>query len=105
SDLRERRLQVTALSSEKTARLEELQRLAIELDRRGKELAEANLRTQEANRAKSQFLANMSHELRTPLNSIIGFSEILSTKLEGQIEPRFTKFLANILGSGRHLLG
>ena len=29
----------------------------------------------------------MSHELRTPLNSIIGFSEILSDKLAGQIEP------------------
>ncbi len=105
ADLRERRIEIAALNDENSARLAELRRLAAELDRRGRELSEANLRAQEANRAKSQFLANMSHELRTPLNSIIGFSEILSAKLETQIEPRFTKFLLNILGSGRHLLG
>ncbi|HLF55328.1 MAG TPA: response regulator [Thermoanaerobaculia bacterium] len=105
ADLRERKLQVAALHAEKTAQLEQLQRLAIELDRRGTELVEANRRTQEANRAKSQFLANMSHELRTPLNSIIGFSEILSERLAGKIEPRFERFLHNVLGSGRHLLG
>jgi signal transduction histidine kinase/DNA-binding response OmpR family regulator len=104
ADLREKRLQVAALHAEKSLQLEELQRLADELDRRGRELAEANLRAQEANRAKSQFLANMSHELRTPLNSIIGFSEILAEKLDGRIEPRYDKFLHNILGSGRHLL-
>ena len=55
-----------------------------------RELARGEPRAiQEANRAKSQFLANMSHELRTPLNSIIGFSEILGDKLDGQIEPRY----------------
>jgi len=105
ADLRARKLQVAALHAEKSMQLEELRRLADELDRRGSELAGANRRTQEANRAKSQFLANMSHELRTPLNSIIGFSEILSDKLAGRIEPRFERFLGNILGSGRHLLG
>ncbi|MBZ0089533.1 MAG: hypothetical protein K8H90_04055, partial [Thermoanaerobaculia bacterium] len=87
ADLREKRLEINALYQEKSARLIEKQRLATELDRRGQELAEANRRILEANRAKSQFLANMSHELRTPLNSIIGFSEILSEKLAGRIEP------------------
>ncbi len=105
ADLREKRLQIQELNDDKSRRLEEVQRLATELDRRGRELAEANRRIQDANRAKSQFLANMSHELRTPLNSIIGFSEILGDKLAGRIEPRFEKFLGNILGSGRHLLG
>ncbi len=105
ASLRERRMQIAALNEENSARLAELQRLTAELDRRGRELAEANVRILEANRAKSQFLANMSHELRTPLNSIIGFSEILSDKLETRIEPRFVRFLHNILSSGRHLLG
>jgi len=105
ADLREKRREISALYQEKSARLVELQRLTAELDRRGQELAEANRRIVEANRAKSRFLANMSHELRTPLNSIIGFSEILADRLAGRIEPRFTKFLANIEGSGRHLLG
>jgi signal transduction histidine kinase/CheY-like chemotaxis protein len=104
ADLRSKRHEIAALHEEKSARLEEMSRLTEELDRRGRELQQANLRIQEANRAKSQFLANMSHELRTPLNSIIGFSEILSEKLEGKTEPRFVRFLHNILSSGRHLL-
>jgi PAS domain S-box-containing protein len=57
-----------------------------------------------ANRAKSQFLANMSHELRTPLNAIIGFSEILSDRTFGDLNPRQTKYASHILTSGRHLL-
>ncbi|MCM2270747.1 MAG: ATP-binding protein, partial [Thermoanaerobaculia bacterium] len=104
ADLREKRMQVAALHEAQTRQVEELQRLAAELDSRSRELAEANLRAQEANRAKSQFLANMSHELRTPLNSIIGFSEILGERLDGQIEPRLAKFQQNILTSGKHLL-
>ena len=105
SDLRESRRQIAALNQEKSGRLAELSRLTQELDQRGRQLERANERIQEANRAKSQFLANMSHELRTPLNSVIGFSEILAEKLDGKIEPRFSRFLNNILGSGRHLLG
>ena len=104
ADLREKRLRIAELDDEKGAQLEEMRRLAVELDRRTREVAEANRRIQEANRAKSQFLANMSHELRTPMNSIIGFSEILSDKLSGKVELRYERFLANVLASGRHLL-
>lgn len=60
---------------------------------------------EQANRHKSDFLAAMSHELRTPLNSIIGFSEVLLTRLDGVIDPRLGGFLRNIHSSGHHLLG
>ena len=76
-----------------------------EEDRRKAEiLAEANVKLLEADRMKSQFLATMSHELRTPLNSIIGFSEVLESRLGDQIGPTYRKFLKNINSSGEHLL-
>ncbi len=103
ADLRDKRLRIRDLARERSKQLEELRRLTAALDRQARELADAHLCSQESSRAKSQFLANMSHELRTPLNSIIGFSEILGERLE-DLEPRFKKFLKNILDSGRHLL-
>jgi PAS domain S-box-containing protein len=72
---------------------------------RAAELELENQRVQQANRLKSEFLASMSHELRTPLNAIIGFSELLH---DGEVDPQsaeFTEFLADILASGKHLLG
>jgi signal transduction histidine kinase/DNA-binding response OmpR family regulator len=70
-----------------------------------KEAAEAAREVAEtANHAKSEFLANMSHELRTPMNAIIGFSEILEDQTFGELNTRQTKYVGNILTSGRHLL-
>ncbi|HRG47434.1 MAG TPA: ATP-binding protein [Leptospiraceae bacterium] len=45
-------------------------------------LQEAMKAAEAANNAKSEFLANMSHEIRTPMNAILGFSELLHSKLE-----------------------
>ncbi len=59
-----------------------------------------------ANEAKRQFLANMSHELRTPLNAINGFAEVMHHQLFGPLgDPRYVGYAADILGSGKHLLG
>ena len=72
--------------------------------RQRRALAEANVRIEQANAAKSQFLANMSHELRTPLNAIIGFADVLGQRMFGELNPKQTEYVGDIVGSGRHLL-
>ncbi|HEX3582497.1 MAG TPA: response regulator [Thermoanaerobaculia bacterium] len=98
ADLQQKRLRIRALESEEKQQIDELRRLTGELEG-------ANRRIQESDRLKSQFLANMSHELRTPLNSIIGFSEILVDRLQGNVDAKHYGFLNHIHASGQHLLG
>src|SRR5207302_1275600 len=54
--------------------------------------------------ARIGFLANMSHELRTPLNAIIGFSEVLTDRLFGELNDKQAEYLKDIYASGTHLL-
>ena len=46
----------------------------------------------------------MSHELRTPLNAILGFTEMLSDELYGEVPAAFREPLADIQTNGKHLL-
>ena len=57
-----------------------------------------------ANQAKSLFLANMSHELRTPLNAVIGFSEIIKSRILGDDVNRTVEYAGLVHSSGLHLL-
>ena len=79
-------------------------RLYTEVNRVVVQLTSTNVELEEATRHKSEFLANMSHELRTPLNAIIGFSEVLQDKLFGDLNDKQTRYVYNIVTSGRHLL-
>lgn len=81
-----------------------IERHTSELARRARELEEANREIKAANQTKSRFLASMSHELRTPLNAILGFSEVLSARLDDRADARKRKFLQNINESGQHPL-
>lgn len=78
------------------------QELENRVKKRTKQLEEALIKADSANKAKSQFLTNMSHELRTPLNGILGIAQVL------QDAPHLTKYeqeeINIIYQSGSHLL-
>jgi signal transduction histidine kinase len=78
--------------------------LAIQNARLFRELADKSHQLEAASQHKSEFLANMSHELRTPLNAIIGFSEMLTDRMFGDLNEKQEEYLKDIYASGTHLL-
>jgi signal transduction histidine kinase len=67
-------------------------------------LEKAKVTAEDLNRRKSEFLSMMSHELRTPLNSIIGYSSIIQNNMAGPLNDNQSKFIQNVVYSGKHLL-
>jgi signal transduction histidine kinase len=78
--------------------------LALQNARLFREIEEKSRQLAVASQHKSEFLANMSHELRTPLNAIIGFSEVLSERMFGELNEKQDEYLKDIHASGQHLL-
>jgi signal transduction histidine kinase len=89
----------------------EVQQLLQSVDRLIRRINDANIakyvaieKAKEADRLKSQFLANMSHDLRSPLNSILGFSELLLSGIDGELTSDQRSMVEPIHQSGRDLL-
>jgi signal transduction histidine kinase len=89
----------------------ELRGLVAAIDRLVGRITDANVakyvlieKGHEADRLKSQFLANMSHDLRSPLNSVLGFSELLMTGIEGELTADQREMIGTIHRTGKDLL-
>lgn len=67
-------------------------------------LDRATAARRQADQAKARFLAHLSHELKSPLNTILGFSEVLLTGLDGPLTPRQTERMGILWRSGESLL-
>jgi cell cycle sensor histidine kinase DivJ len=67
-------------------------------------MAEARRTAEEASEAKSRFLATIGHELRTPLNAVVGFSEMMTSGIGGDLSPTHREYAGLIHQSGKHLL-
>jgi two-component system, NtrC family, sensor kinase len=78
--------------------------LALQNARLFLEIEDKSRQLEAASQHKSEFLSNMSHELRTPLNAIIGFSEVLSERMFGELNEKQEEYLKDIHASGQHLL-
>lgn len=81
-----------------------LEELVAERTRFIEQLEIDKVELQELDRMKSAFLANMSHELRTPMNTIIGYTEVLLDKIDGDVNEEQEKSLRKVKESAKHLL-
>ncbi len=110
-ELKQQNRELLNAMQELRLRQEELAQLNRELDETNRGVvalyAELNERAdflQRASELKSHFLSNMSHEFRTPLNSIIGLSQILLDRLDGELTPEQEKQVKFIRGSAEGLV-
>src|SRR5262249_20202657 len=78
--------------------------LAIQNARLFREIEGKSRQLEVASQHKAELLANMSHELRTPLNAVIGFSEVLTDRMFGELNEKQEEYLKDIHASGQHLL-
>jgi cell cycle sensor histidine kinase DivJ len=67
-------------------------------------MTEARQAAEEASATKSRFLATIGHELRTPLNAVVGFSEMMTSGIGGELSDTHREYAGLIHQSGKHLL-
>lgn len=84
--------------------VEALQNGILETNKAYETIRKQNKKIKENEKLQNEFIANISHDLRTPLNSIIGFSELLSNKIFGELNEKQTEYIEDIRISGLKLL-
>ncbi|MCC6229009.1 MAG: response regulator [Phycisphaerales bacterium] len=68
-----------------------------------RELNEARVVAESANKAKSEFLSTITHEIRSPMTAVIGYADLLMEP--GLSEEQHRDHVSRIRRSGEHLLG
>lgn len=96
---------IQTLNQELARKNETLQQTISQLQQEKNHIELLNRKLIESNRHKTEFLSNISHELRTPLNAVIGYSELLSGPIYGQLNKQQNDRLERIYRNGRHLAG
>ncbi|MCP4311958.1 MAG: hypothetical protein GY790_11900 [Bacteroidetes bacterium] len=66
------------------------------VEERTEEIAKQNQQLAELNAAKDKFFGIIAHDLRTPFNAILGFSELLMTKLHGLTISEIEQMVTNV---------
>ena len=102
--------ELATLHRESERQKSEMRRLSRELDDSGRgmkalyaELGEQAGFLLDATQSRARFFANMSHELRTPLNSIIGLSNLLSSRVDGDLTAEQDKQIGFIRDAAKQL--
>ena len=91
-------------TTERREAKEALQSAHDDLEQKTTELEQANIELKKLDELRSAFLANMSHELRTPLNSIIGYTELLLDRIDGDITKEQENSLTKVHNNAKNLL-
>ncbi|MBW2001040.1 MAG: PAS domain-containing protein [Deltaproteobacteria bacterium] len=91
-------------TTERREAKEALQTAHDDLEQKTTELEQANIDLKKLDELRSTFLANMSHELRTPLNSIIGYTDLLSDRIDGDITEEQENSLTKVHKNAKNLL-
>jgi len=91
-------------TTERREAKEALQNAHDDLEQKTTELEQANIELKKLDELRSAFLANMSHELRTPLNSIIGYTELILDRIDGDITKEQENSLTKVHNNAKNLL-
>jgi signal transduction histidine kinase/CheY-like chemotaxis protein len=102
--------ELSTLQRERDRQAREIGRLTRDLDETDRginalydELSDKEQTLRNASEVKTRFVADMSHELRTPVNSIIGLTQLLLNRTDGELAPEQEKQISFIRKSAEAL--
>ena len=105
--IRDRTFEVNAKKQliEKSNKLEEYsQALEQKVEARTLELRETNKKLEEMDKLKTEFLSITSHEIRAPLAAVLGYSKIISHRLEDVVFPNVKTEDSKVMMSTRKVM-